>query len=300
MKYFYSRLIASKSKSWHRHLLYLIIFTIVLSGCSITFSEEDEEVNTPQSPSSNSTNTNSPTPTPTDSITETDPEKQIYSKSTELKLRCGQTSNFQNFEITSKCPSQKDGRRDKSIVTFSFLNKSPQHSYLTFEGTVSISFNSGVVDKDYKNYTYFNSKEASVFHSTAKLNPNQAIKIDTVINNVNDEFTFKLGIGKVKIDFAESKTISLKCPDYGIAGDAAYGVGFQLSCLRDMARVHFVNFDNNASQARSVKLEQVQRGILWIYTKTNFPPGTYGGVGVNLLRSSRGESGNYQAQIFSP
>jgi hypothetical protein len=281
-----------------------------LTGCTNSQSSSTLEVSSHQnslvtnSPSPNPENTinsdsNADTPEPSDTNSVTDPEQQFYSESTEIALTCGENYNFENFEINSQCPldEDKDGRPDTDIVTFSFVNKSPQHSYLTFEGTVNEFFRESILDPKFQNLTYIYSSASPLFYSTAKLNPNQVIKIDRLLNSANNKFIFRLGVGKVQISSSESKIISLKCPEFGIDSDRVYGVRYNLSCSGNRAKL---TFDNDATQARGVMVEHVQKGVSWIYSQPYYQPRAFGGLSLLLLRQSPKGAENYQAQIFYP
>lgn len=299
-----------KIKKYSKYLVFLIIFYYCLTGCANSESSSNLEVGSHQnslvtsSPSSNSENTidsdsNADTPEPSDTNSVTDPEQQFYSESKEIALTCGENSNFENFEINSQCPldKDKDGRPDTDIVTFSFVNKSPQYSYLTFEGTVNEFFRESILDPKIQNLTYIYSSANPLFYSTAKLNSNQVIKIDRLLNNANNKFIFKLGVGKVQISSRESKIISLKCPEFGIVSDRVYGVKYDLSCSGNRASLHF---DNNATQPRGVMVEHVQKGVSWVYSQPYFQPVSFGGLSLYLLRQSPKGAENYQAQILYP
>lgn len=310
MRYFDFNKLTFNLKKYCASLPYLIIIVCFLTACNNNKSGKSLQVSSPKvSPSdssslnsettnSSSQNTNPSTSSDTSPIV--DPEQQFTYGSTEIKLRCGETYNFENFEINSQCPldEDKDGRPDKSVVTFSFINKSTQYSYLTFQGTVSLLFKSHPSQPNYKNFHYSNAIRRSGFYSTAKINPNQVLKIDRTLRTVNDKFAFNLGIGKVKIDSSESKIVTLKCPDYGVVrGDKVYGVIFKLYCSSRHATLHFNNY---ATQARGVVIKQVQRGISWVYSQPNFEPSPYahGGLTVKVLRSSEQKAGSYKAEIL--
>ncbi|WP_239729463.1 hypothetical protein [Nodularia sphaerocarpa] len=277
-----------------------MIFVLFLTSCSKNPTFSNTEVNSPQPPLPiNSDSTNSETTANSSKISATpsptliDPDQQVADKLTEIKLRCGETYNFDNFEISSECPpdNDKDGRPDQQIVTFSFLNKSPQHSYLTFGGNVSLYFENY---PKFQNYTYTHSSPRPLFYSTAKVNSNEAIKIDQSTNNFSDESIFLVGIGKVKINSSESKLLSLKCPN-NIVQDRAYGVVFELTCFKNSGRLLFTN---HATEARGVKVEYIQRGTSWVYSRPYLSPSTtYYILGISLPHKSQ-NSNDYQAEIF--